>query len=141
MYSLTSFAAKLLEAAVLIPIEIEQGIKEAAAMLEREAKATFGSAALAPNADATVARKGFDSPGIETGGTRDSITHNSDGHDAYIGSNDKRLKWLELGTHKTGNAWGGPNPPRPILGITAVKHGAEAKRIVGHAVMTAIETI
>jgi hypothetical protein len=62
----------------------------------------------------------------------------SDRHEAYIGSNDERLKWLEYGTGKTGSEWGGPNPPRPVLGITVLRKGDEAAEIVGRAVAAAI---
>ena len=137
-YSLSSFAELLVKAAVVIPDEIEHGLKKAAEMLEAEAKAIVGTDALAPNAPATVERKGFDAPGLETGEMRDLITHNADRHEAYIGSDNEKLKWLEFGTKKEGAAWGGPNPPRPVLGLTAVRKGERAAEIVGHAVSVAL---
>lgn len=140
-FTLTSFAAHLAEVAVLLDAEINAGVAEAAKMLEREAKATYGSSDLAPNAEATVARKGSNSPGIETGETRDSISHVVHGHEAWVGTSDERAKWLEFGTMKAGAAWGGPNPPRPILGITMMKHGDEAAHIIGGKVMTAVESV
>ena len=139
-YSLAQFAAKLLEAAIIMPAEEAEGMERAAAMLEREAKRIIGSSALTPNAPATIEHKGADTPGVDTGETRESIQHNSDRHEAYIGSNDERLKWLEFGTQKGGSAWGGPNPPRPVLAITSIKHGDEAAEIVGRAVLASITT-
>jgi phage gpG-like protein len=137
-YSLTEFAELLLEATVIMPAASAEAMERAAAMMETEVKSIFGSSALAANAEATIERKGFDAPGIETGATRASIQHNSDRHEAYIGSNDERLKWLEYGTAKAGNAWGGPNPPRPVLSLAGVKKGDEAAEIVGSAVALAI---
>lgn len=139
-YSLAQFAAKLLEAAIIMPAEEAEAMEKAAVMLEREAKRIIGSSELAPDAAATIEHKGSDAPGVETGETRDSITHNSDRSEAYIGSNDERLKWLEFGTQKGGSAWGGPNPPRPVLALTSIKHGDEAAEIVGRAVLASITT-
>ena len=137
-YSLTAFAAKLLEAAIIMPAEEAEGMERAAVMLEREAKRIIGSSALTPNAPATIEHKGADTPGVDTGETRKSIQHNSDRHEAFVGSNDERLKWLEFGTQKGGAAWGGPNPPRPVLALTSIKHGDEAADIVGRAVLASI---
>lgn len=137
-FTLEGFATMLIRATVLIPAAEAEAMEKAASMLEREAKTVIGSSALVGNADPTIERKGFDSPGVETGETRDSITHNSDRHEAYIGSNDERLKWLEFGTAKGGNAWGGPNPPRPVLGITVLRKGDEAADIVGRGIVAAI---
>jgi hypothetical protein len=137
-FSLTEFAGLLLEATVIMPAVEAEAMEKAAAMMETEAKRIFGTSELAANADATIERKGSDAPGIETGETRGSIQHNADRHEAYIGSNDERLKWLEYGTAKSGNAWGGPNPPRPILSLAGVRKGDEAAEIVGRAVIAAI---
>jgi phage gpG-like protein len=138
-FSLESFASLLIKATVLMPTVEAEAMEKAAAMLETEAKHVIGSNALASNAEATLAHKdGVNTPGVDTGETRDSITHNSDRHEAYIGSNDERLKWLEYGTGKVGSAWGGPNPPRPVLGITVLRKGDEAAEIVGQAIARAI---
>jgi hypothetical protein len=89
-YSLTEFAELLLEATVIMPAAEAEAMERAAAMMETEVKSIFGSSALVGNAEATIEHKGFDAPGIETGATRASIQHNSDRHEAYIGSNDER---------------------------------------------------
>jgi phage gpG-like protein len=137
--TLEQMASLLLKAVVILPAVEAEAMEKAAAMLETEAKHVIGSNALARNAEATLAHKdGVNTPGVDTGETRDSITHNSDRHEAYIGSNDERLKWLEFGTGKAGSAWGGPNPPRPVLGITVLRKGDEAAEIVGRAVAAAI---
>jgi hypothetical protein len=137
-YTLQGFAGLLIKATVLLPEAEKEALEKAAAMLEKEAKALVGTDALEPNAPATIERKGFDAPGLETGETRDSIEHNADRREAYIGSNNEKLKWLELGTDKTGNAWGSPNPARPVLGITAHLYGKDAAEIVGREVVAAI---
>jgi phage gpG-like protein len=138
-FTLEGFASLLIKAVVIMPTVEAEAMEKAAAMLEEAAKSVIGSSALARNAEATLAHKdGVNSPGVDTGETRDSITHNSDRREAYIGSNDERLKWLEFGTGKTGSAWGGPNPPRPVLGITAFKFGDKAAEIVGHDIARAV---
>jgi phage gpG-like protein len=137
-YSLEGFAALLIKATVLLPAAEEEAMKKAAVMLEKEAKTIIGTDALAANAAATIDRKGFDAPGLATGEMRDSITHNADRHEAYIGSDNEKLKWLEFGTQKAGSAWGSANPPRPVLGLTVVKHGEHAAEIVGREVTAAI---
>jgi hypothetical protein len=137
-FTLSGFATRMFAAAAAVHEGDKAAMESAAVIIEKKAKATFGSGALTPNAAATVAIKGFDSPGIETGATRDSIEHNSDAHEAYIGSNDIKMVWLEHGTHKTGGAWGSDNPPRPILGIAAVSAAPEAVEAIGREVMAAI---
>src|SRR5271166_3441124 len=96
--SLLQFAEMLITATVVLPAEIKHGLEKAAAMLEEEAKQIVGSDLLVPNAQATIDRKGFDAPGLETGEMMQSITHNADHHEAYIGSDNEKLKWLEFGT-------------------------------------------
>jgi hypothetical protein len=137
-FTLSGFAARMMSAASAVHEGDKAAMEAAAIIIEKRAKATFGSGELVPNAAATVAIKGFDSPGIETGATRDSIEHNSDAHEAYIGSNDIEMVWLEHGTHKTGGAWGSDNPPRPILGIAAVSAAPDAAEAIGREVMAAI---
>jgi phage gpG-like protein len=138
-FSLESFASLLIKAVVILPAAEAEAMEKAAAMLDEAAKSVIGSNALARNAEATLAHKdGVNTPGVDTGETRDSITHNSDRHEAFIGSNDERLKWLEFGTGKTGSAWGGPNPPRPVLEITAFKFGDKAAETIGQDIAAAI---
>lgn len=137
-YSLEGFAGMLLEAVVLLPAAEREAMEKAASFLEDKARHVIGTSALVGNADPTIERKGFDAPGLETGEMLDSIQHNADRHEAYIGSNNEKLKWLEYGTQKTGNAWGGPNPARPVLGITTFLDGEEAAHIVGREVALAV---
>jgi hypothetical protein len=116
-FTLAGFAGRMFAAAGAVHEGNKAAMEAAAVIIEKRAKATFGSGDLVPNAAATVAIKGFDSPGIETGATRDSIEHNSDAHEAYIGSNDIKMVWLEHGTHKAGGAWRSDNPPRRVSNV------------------------
>jgi phage gpG-like protein len=106
----------------------------AAEILERKAKSYPGEyqagwAALKPE---TIARKATgDSPLLETGAMRDSITHNSDDHEAYVGSNDKTLLYQEFGTSRG-------IPPRPVLGLAMVEAEEEVISAVGSSVMATL---
>jgi phage gpG-like protein len=56
---------------------------------------------------ATLARKMMNTPLLETGQLRASIEWNSSGNEGYVGSNDDRAIWHELGTSRI--------PPRSFL--------------------------
>ena len=105
-------------------------LEAAAAILEAEAKSYPGTyqdgwAALA---ESTIAQKQTgDSPLLETGEMRDSIAHNSDEHVAYVGSNNPKMTWQELGTDRI--------PPRPVLGLALIKAKDKVEAAVGKIVM------
>jgi phage gpG-like protein len=107
-------------------------LERAAVILEAEAKSYPGNyqpgwAALKSE---TIARKATgDSPLLETGEMRDSITHNSDAHEAMVGSNDKTLIYQEFGTSRG-------IPPRPVLGLAMIKAEPAIVHAVGKVVMT-----
>jgi phage gpG-like protein len=108
-------------------------LEAAAVALETEAKSLPGEyqtgwPALQP---ATIARKATgDSPLLETGELRDSIVHNSDEHEAHVGSNNPKMRWHEFGTKRM--------PPRPILGVAVVQAEAAIVAAVGNVVMQRI---
>jgi HK97 gp10 family phage protein len=84
-------------------------------MIEKEAKAAIGTYRQGydwePLKPETVARKAKgDTPLLETGELRRSIEHNvdSDGKDAYVGTNDPIAKYHEFGTSRI--------PARSFLG-------------------------
>jgi phage gpG-like protein len=81
----------------------------------------FGWPPLQPE---TVARKGGDTPLLETGEMRDSIemSFEDDGKKAHVGSNDDKAVWQELGTSRI--------PPRSFLGGAAMRVQAEVPAIV-----------
>ena len=61
---------------------------------------------------------------------RESITHQTEGMEAVIGSNDQNLVYFEMGTNK--------QPPRSVLGAAAFETMPEVLKIVGHATVTGI---
>jgi phage gpG-like protein len=85
-----------------------------------------------PLSPETLRRKdGVNTPLLETGEMRDSIEWNADSNHGYVGSNNDKAVWQELGT-----SWG--IPPRSFLAAGAQLEGpAVAKmmeRVVGAAI-------
>jgi hypothetical protein len=74
----------------------------------------------------------MNTPLLETGTLQASIEHTvPDAHNAYVGSNDEKLKFSEFGTvHE---------PPRPLISLTATQKGQEAAEMVGGSVIMTIE--
>jgi phage gpG-like protein len=132
-YSLAGFAARLLLAAEETKRGNHEGLEKAAVMLENHAKGLIGhpNGEWPPLAQSTLDRKGMNTPLLETGAMQASIQHNSDDHEANIGSDDPHMKFSEYGTAK--------EPPRPVLGLTAIKKGQEAADIIGKAVIIKLE--
>jgi phage gpG-like protein len=127
--SIGQFAAFLVGAAGLIDLHKHEALEKSAKIIEKEAKSYPGSyqAGWAPLQPETVARKVTgDSPLLETGELRDSYQHTVQGHtDAYIGSNDDKALWHELGTSRG-------IPPRPVLSTAAMAKEKEVVNILGH---------
>jgi phage gpG-like protein len=102
-------------------------LEEGAKILQEEAKRELGQyqpgwPQLKPE---TIARKATgDSPLLETGDLRDSIERDVQQDAAYVGSNNKKAVWHELGTSRI--------PPRPFLGTAAAAKHAEIGELVGH---------
>jgi HK97 gp10 family phage protein len=109
-------------------------LEKTCVLLENSAKDAIGTYQFgwAPLAPETIARKATgDSPLLETGALRDSITHNvdSNGKEAAVGTDLDYAKYLEFGTSKM--------PARPFLGgaLIAKEHEigdgvvAEVKKI------------
>jgi phage gpG-like protein len=61
----------------------------------------------------TIERHG-NTPLLDTGEMRDSIVWNSDAHEGYVGSNNKKAVWQELGTSRG-------VPPRSFLRRAALQ--------------------
>jgi phage gpG-like protein len=98
---------------------------EAAAANARPGEYQEGWPALQPE---TIARKDAgDSPLLETGSFKDGISHNSDEHEAYVGSDDARAKYFEFGTSKM--------PARPVFAVAKIKAEEEIKSAVGKIAM------
>jgi phage gpG-like protein len=129
VYDLLGFAAKL--------HAIDRDLKEvgpaivakACEMVAAEAKRVLGThdldwPELRPE---TIARKmRGDSPLLETGAMRDSITWNSKGLEGHVGSNLDRAVWMELGTARV--------PPRPFLASAAQRIEKKIHRMAAKAV-------
>jgi phage gpG-like protein len=140
-YSLIEFAAKLAIASTEMEIVKREVIAAACAILAEESKSLIGvpHAEWPPLADVTVERKdGVNSPLLESGAMRDSIVWNSDAGEGYVGSNDPLLRYHEFGSNKGGAAWGGPNPPRPVLGLALEKKREGIYAMAGRAAMAAM---
>jgi HK97 gp10 family phage protein len=97
-------------------------LENASVMFENSAKDAIGNDAYIfgwPRlAESTIERKGFERPLYETGELQNSIHHNVDDHEAYVGTDVEYAKYQEYGTSRI--------PARPFLG-GAIIH--EEKRI------------
>lgn len=99
-------------------------LEEGAVIIETEAKRVIGTYDYnwAPLAPSTLEKKAADTPLLETGEMRDSIEHKVDGSEAYIGSDNDKAVWHELGTAKI--------PARSFL-VGAAQH---KEKEVGHLI-------
>jgi phage gpG-like protein len=129
VYSILGFVAKLkvLEHETK---EVEHAIvARACEMVCAEAKRVIGEGypewpALSPE---TLAHKMGKGPLLETGELRDSIQWNSEGNQGFVGTDNEKGLWHELGTTKI--------PPRPFLMGAAIRmepliHAMAAKAVV-----------
>lgn len=126
--SLASFASFIAGASLEMHHHQHDALERAAKVVEIEAKSYPGNyqPGWAPLQPETIAKKAAgDSPLLETGELRDSYHHTVQGHtDAYIGSDNDKAIWHELGTSRG-------IPPRPILSTAAMKKEAEVVHILG----------
>ena len=102
-------------------------LEAACVVIEDEAKRVIGTYDYGwqPLAPATIARKANgDTPLLETGKMRDSIEHTVHGDSGFVGSNDDKAVWQELGTSRG-------IPPRSFLGGAAAHKGREAADAAG----------
>jgi len=105
-------------------LSIDASLAQSAAHLGDTAKDMLGEyqpgwPALQPE---TIARKATgDSPLLETGELRDSIKWNSDAHEAYVGTDNPKGVYHELGTVTI--------PARPFLGAAVVASEKEIHKI------------
>jgi len=111
-------------------------LEAAAVILETEAKDLIGipHGEWPPLAAVTIERKGMNSPLLDTGEMKDSITHNSDAKEAHVGSNNKKLLYHEFGS--INKPWNTTNPARPVLGLAVIKAEPAITAAVGRVTMT-----
>ena len=100
MHSLTSAAAHFATIAGEMAIVEHHALEKACVIVETEAKRVIGTYEYdwTPLAASTLARKKADTPLLETGEMRESIEHTVQGSDGYVGSNDMKAVYQELGT-------------------------------------------
>lgn len=141
--SLGDFAAHLVAMQVAVKAAEHQGLKKAAVLIERTAKAEIGHyqdaagpfpawAQLADSTEAQKASKGYSAgaPLLASGQMRDNISHQVRGNEAVIGSPDEKAVYHEFGTSKM--------PPRPVFGPAAFSNKKPIQQIIGEAVVLGI---
>jgi hypothetical protein len=85
-----------------------------------------------PLAASTLAAKdGVNTPLLESGKLRSSIEWNADREHGYVGSNEDRAVWMELGTSRGA-------PPRSFLALSAQQEGPAVAKMVSKVVGSAI---
>jgi HK97 gp10 family phage protein len=126
---LASFAAFAAGMVVEVDHAKHEALEKGAKIIEDEAKRVIGTYDYGwpPLAASTVARKGADTPLLETGEMRDSIEHTVGHDEARIGSNNDKALWHELGTSRI--------PPRPFLMGAAKAKEKEVADLLGHQVV------
>jgi HK97 gp10 family phage protein len=138
--SLAAFAAEIPALEDGVVLELERGLEAVAAMIEKTAKDEIGEyqeavgpfpawEELADSTKADRVSKGYteNDPLLRSGALRDSISHQTKGLEAVIGSDSDIAVYQELGTSKI--------PPRPFLGPAVERNHEAIKKIVGGAVV------
>lgn len=141
--TLAEMALNLVTAEARMLVSLEHGLEKVAAKIDQAAKDKIGEYQAANGmhdawpelADSTKAdrlRQGYteNDPLLRSGELRDSISHETKGLEAAIGSTSDIAVYQELGTDKI--------PPRPFLGSAAYEHMDDVKKIIGGAVITGI---
>jgi len=130
MYSVVGFIAKLKAVETDLHLVGPAIIARACEMVAAEAKRVLGTYDYDwPQLKAeTIAHKmRGDSPLLETGELKNSITWNSSGNEGHVGSNLDKAVWHELGTSKI--------PPRPFLAGAAIHMEEKIHKLAARAVM------
>lgn len=114
-------------------------LEKAAKLVEEEAKAEIGhyqdgAGTFGPwpeLAERTKQTNVNNTPGLVTGGMRESIGHAVETHarggEAAVGSNDPHLLYFELGT--------ATQPPRSVLGLAVMHKEKEIVKLLGHDIV------
>ena len=108
-----------------IGLKDDTAMRQGAELVKSEAKAAIGTyrygwPRLKP---ATVARKGKDTPLLQTGELKNSIESQKVGEHQYeVGSTSKKAVWHELGTPRI--------PPRPFLSEAARRREAQVHKLI-----------
>jgi hypothetical protein len=134
-FSIEGFSAQLETLAAGMPVLEEQMLANIGVKVTLAAKDKIGDyqpdvgpfeawQSLADTTKEDRVRKGYseDDPGLRSGEMHDSIQYAVLANEVYIGSDDDRLLWFELGTDK--------QPPRSVLGGAAFE---QAPVLVGES--------
>ena len=111
---------------------VHDALDGACKIVETEAKRVIGTYDYGwpPLKPETIARKARgDTPLLETGDMRDSIEHTVQDKSGFVGSNDDKAVWQELGTSRG-------IPPRSFLGGAAMRKGEEVAHAIGSEIFT-----
>lgn len=130
--NLLEAAAAFIKMGVAYEGGFRDALEKACVILEDEAKSYPGEyqTGWAPLKPETIEQKATgDSPLLETGELRNSYEHTVEGKSGYVGSNDDKAVWQELGTSRG-------IPPRPVLELAAKTKGEEAADAVGAELFT-----
>ena len=133
VFSLLEFAAGLEALGLGLEVTEAEVLAKSCLLLSTAAKDLIGvpKPEWPPLKPATLARKdGVNTPLLETGEMRDSIAWNSDAHEGYVGSNNKKLVYNEFGTSRI--------PPRPVLGLALTQNERKVERLVEKEIGKAI---
>ena len=115
---------------------VQGALDEAGKIIQVEAKRVIGTYEYnwPPLKPETVARKANgDTPLLETGEMRESIERTVQDKSAFVGSNNDKAVWQELGTSRG-------IPPRSFLMGAAQHKGAEAAHAIASAIFTGLTT-
>src|SRR5882762_9414878 len=131
-FSLLGFVAHLATVERDMHVAGHAIVAKACEMVCAEAKRVIGEGydywpALQP---ATLARKMMNTPLLETGELRASIEWNAEGNEGYVGSNNDKAVWHELGTARI--------PPRSFLMGAAMAMEDKIHKMAARAVMAVL---
>ena len=113
----------------------KDALEHACTIIEKEAKRVIGTYDYGWPAlkESTIAHKSTgDSPLLETGEMRDSIEHKVVGSSGFVGSDDMKAVWQELGTVKI--------PPRSFLMGAAMNKGDEVAKALATDLFAILST-
>jgi phage gpG-like protein len=142
-HDIAHFLAHLAHVEVAVKVTEHHALEHACRIIEKDAKGQFGRyqgdvppfGAWPPLAETTLKQHNDlgvgDTPLLVSGYLRESISHEVEGKNAVVGSDDDVMVYQELGTDKI--------PPRPVLGPAGIKSGPAVAKLLGEAVVEAME--
>ncbi len=117
VFSLLGMAAKLAAVDIETRLAEKIALAKAAALVRTNARDAIGNPfngyGWPPLAESTLARKALNTPLLETGELRDSIEITVGDRTAWVGSNNDKAVWHELGTNRV--------PARSFLAKAAIE--------------------